>query len=93
MNTTTTQTARNWTDTLRVQVISLVILLGSAAAFGLAHPEPGAVPAPAAPVADHPVHVLAVADGASCGVDPEPAAPVAPVSAARRVFGAARCTE
>ena len=88
MKTTTTQTTRSWTDTLRVQAISLVILLGSAAAFGLAHPAPAA--APAAPVADRPVHVLAVADGASCGLAPEPPAPVSP---ARRRFGADRCTE
>ncbi len=79
---------RTWTQTLIVQLISLVILFASAAAFGLGRAQPSA---PACVEAEaHPPHVTVATLGARCGLDEE----VAPVLVPRRAhFGAARCTE
>jgi hypothetical protein len=75
---------RTLTQTLSLQLISFVILLGSAAAFGL-----GRAPRPAAVETEtRLLQVALVTHGASCGLDEEP-----PVPAPRPRFGAARCTE
>lgn len=93
MKTTTTTTKRSWRETLAIQVISLVILLGSAVGFGCTGTLTDRIQTggaaddrieQAAPV------TVAVIEGASCGLEPPTPVP-APVH--RNPFTSGRCTE
>lgn len=75
--------------TLTVQLLSLALLLGSAAAFSFGRVAEDLVAADPAPVAQEQVLVASVA--AMCSL-PEDEAP-APAPVHRNAFAAARCTE
>lgn len=79
---------KTWTQTVIVQLVSIVILVACAAAFGLARPADTSAPA-----AESPVRLAIMAVGEACGLEDVEVEAPAPVSPARRAFGASRCSE